>query len=92
MTLEELQEHWQEYMVQVHMDIPELNRHIEGKIILKEKFFVCFLEQKENALFFDPGGHDPRCVALRPDEEGNCYMRFPSGRWIKIGKFVRIEQ
>lgn len=92
MTLDELQEHWQEYAIEVNADFPEEGRVVRGRIVLKEKFFACFREQKDNSLFFDPGGHDPRCVVLRPDEEGNCHMKFPGGQWVKIGKFVRLKQ
>jgi hypothetical protein len=92
MNIEELQKNWQQYVVEVDVDFPELGRQVRGKIVLKKQFFVCFREQRDNALLFDPGGHDPKCIMLRPDDEDNCYMKFPSGRWIKIGKFIRAEE
>gem|GEM_PF-3180343 len=89
-TLEYLQEHWKEYAIEVDADFPEMEKRVQGKISLKEQFFVCFIDQKEQALYFDPGGHNPKCLVIRSDEQENCHMKFPSGRWVKIGKFVRL--
>ena len=88
MTVDELYENWQGYIISV--DVNYLRR-VRGYILLKEKFFACFKIEKENALLFDPGGHSPVCFILRPDEENNCIMKMPSGKWVKIGKFVKIK-
>ena len=91
MDLDSLQRDWQDYAVYIDVQFPERDSKAKGLIILKERFFVCFRTQDGSGLIFDPGGHNPRCVTLKPDEDGNCYIRLFTGRWFKIGKFVRMS-
>lgn len=90
MTLKELQDNWQDYALFV--DVTVENRRIIAFLILRKRFFVCFLNEEKDGLVFDPGGHDPRCFTYRVDEADNCYLKMPNGAWLKIGKFIKIDE
>ncbi len=92
MTLEYLQEHWQEYAIEIDVYFPKENRHIKDCMVLKERFFVCFISKEDDALIFDPGGNNPAVVIFRLKGEDECHLKFPGGTWGKIGRFVRLKE
>ena len=95
MTVQKLLDQWQFYAIDVDVEIRGVSglRRIKKLMVLKERFFVCFLSKDSDGehCSFDPGGHDPKIIRLKPGEDNDCYIKLPSGKWVKIGKFVRLK-
>jgi hypothetical protein len=90
MTLRQLKHHWQDYAIDI--DVVAEGQRIRAFLILRTRFFTCFLDTDKEGLVFDPGGHNPRCFTYKCDKDGKCYLKMPEGQWRLIGKFVKIDK
>lgn len=88
---EEIFENWPDYAVEVDIKIPAENVHIKERVVLANKFYICEILEKEEALIFFISKNDPMKYILKCDENYNCFFKFSDEKWSKVGKFVKIK-
>jgi len=80
MTLQELEDNWEEYGIDDKRRITDL----------KDLFSICY-GKYEGGVAFDITDKIGTLTILKPDEQDDsCFVKEEDGSWRRIGKFVKL--